>query len=110
MSALPSVQQWVVQQWVVAWVVVLQQVVVWVVVQSVVDLQQQQLLLRSKRPFWAVATRIYVPFAVIAVPSLAASSRLGVMTSILAIAILAPLIDQVLLENLKHRVLRYQYV
>jgi NitT/TauT family transport system permease protein len=34
----------------------------------------------------------------------------GVMTSILAIAILAPLIDQVLLENLRHRVLRYQYV
>jgi NitT/TauT family transport system permease protein len=34
----------------------------------------------------------------------------GVMTAILAIAILAPLIDQVLLERLRHRVLRYQYV
>ena len=34
----------------------------------------------------------------------------GVMMNILAIAILAPLIDQVVLENLKHRVLRYQYV
>jgi NitT/TauT family transport system permease protein len=38
------------------------------------------------------------------------ADMVGVMTSILAIAILAPLIDQVLLENLKHRVLRYQYV
>lgn len=34
----------------------------------------------------------------------------GVMMNILAIAILAPLIDQLLLENLRHRVLRYQYV
>ncbi len=34
----------------------------------------------------------------------------GVMMNILAIGILAPLIDQLLLENLKHRVLRYQYV
>ena len=34
----------------------------------------------------------------------------GVMTSILVIAILAPLIDQLLLENLKRRVLRYKYV
>lgn len=34
----------------------------------------------------------------------------GVMMNILAIAILAPLIDQVLLENLRHRVLKYQYV
>jgi NitT/TauT family transport system permease protein len=34
----------------------------------------------------------------------------GVMTNILAIAILAALIDQLILENLKHRVLRYQYV
>jgi len=38
------------------------------------------------------------------------ADMVGVMTSILAIAILAPLIDQLLLENLKHRVLRYQYV
>jgi NitT/TauT family transport system permease protein len=38
------------------------------------------------------------------------ADMVGVMTSILAIAILAPLIDQFLLENLKHRVLRYQYV
>ncbi|RZI44518.1 ABC transporter permease [Herbaspirillum sp. HC18] len=38
------------------------------------------------------------------------ADMVGVMTNILAIAILAPLIDQVLLENLKHRVLRYQYV
>ncbi len=35
---------------------------------------------------------------------------IGVMTSILAIAILAPLIDQLVLENFKRRVLRYQYV
>jgi len=33
-----------------------------------------------------------------------------VMTNILTIAILAALIDQVILENLKHRLLRYQYV
>ena len=38
------------------------------------------------------------------------ADMIGVMASILAIAILAPLIDQLLLENLKHRVLRYQYV
>ena len=34
----------------------------------------------------------------------------GVMANILVIAILAPLIDQLVLENLKHRLLRYQYV
>lgn len=34
----------------------------------------------------------------------------GVMASILVIAVLAALIDQFLLENLKHRLLRYQYV
>lgn len=34
----------------------------------------------------------------------------GVMTSILVIGILAPLIDQQILERLKHRLLRYQYV
>ncbi|NLD54482.1 MAG: ABC transporter permease [Burkholderiaceae bacterium] len=38
------------------------------------------------------------------------ADMVGVMTSILAIAILAPLIDQVLLESLRQRVLRYQYV
>ncbi|MFC7513448.1 ABC transporter permease [Herbaspirillum sp. GCM10030257] len=38
------------------------------------------------------------------------ADMVGVMTNILAIAILAPLIDQLLLENLRHRVLRYQYV
>ncbi|MGE5651139.1 ABC transporter permease [Noviherbaspirillum sp. UKPF54] len=38
------------------------------------------------------------------------ADMVGVMTNILAIAILAPLIDQLLLERLKHRVLRYQYV
>lgn len=38
------------------------------------------------------------------------ADMVGVMTSILAIAILAPLIDQLLLENLKRRLLRYQYV
>jgi len=38
------------------------------------------------------------------------ADMVGVMTSILAIAILAPLIDQLLLERLRHRVLRYQYV
>ena len=34
----------------------------------------------------------------------------GVMANILTIAILATLIDLVILENLKRRVLRYQYV
>ena len=34
----------------------------------------------------------------------------GVMANILVIAILAALIDQFILENLKHRLLRYQYV
>ena len=34
----------------------------------------------------------------------------GVMASILVIAVLAALIDQLILENLKHRLLRYQYV
>lgn len=34
----------------------------------------------------------------------------GVMASILVIAVLAALIDQFILENLKHRLLRYQYV
>lgn len=38
------------------------------------------------------------------------ADMVGVMTNILAIAILAPLIDQLLLERLRHRVLRYQYV
>ena len=38
------------------------------------------------------------------------ADMLGVMANILAIAILAPLIDQVLLENLRRRMLRYQYV
>ena len=38
------------------------------------------------------------------------ADMVGVMTSILAIAILVPLIDQLLLENLKRRVLRYKYV
>jgi NitT/TauT family transport system permease protein len=38
------------------------------------------------------------------------ADMVGVMTNILAIAILAPLIDQLLLEKLKHRLLRYQYV
>lgn len=38
------------------------------------------------------------------------ADMVGVMTSILAIAILAPLIDQALLERLRRRVLRYQYV
>jgi NitT/TauT family transport system permease protein len=32
------------------------------------------------------------------------------MANILTIAVLATLIDQVILENLKRRVLRYQYV
>lgn len=34
----------------------------------------------------------------------------GVMANILVIALLAPLIDQLILEKLKHRLLRYQYV
>src|SRR5699024_4290940 len=38
------------------------------------------------------------------------ADMVGVMTNILVIAILATLIDLVLLENLKRRVLRYQYV
>lgn len=38
------------------------------------------------------------------------ADMVGVMTNILAIAILAALIDQFILENLKHRVLRYQYI
>jgi NitT/TauT family transport system permease protein len=38
------------------------------------------------------------------------ADMVGVMMNILVIAILAPLIDQLLLENLRHRVLRYQYV
>jgi len=38
------------------------------------------------------------------------ADMVGVMTNILAIAILAPLIDQLILENLRHRLLRYQYV
>lgn len=38
------------------------------------------------------------------------ADMVGVMTNILAIAILAALMDQVVLENIKHRLLRYQYV
>ncbi len=38
------------------------------------------------------------------------ADMIGVMMNILAIAILAPLIDRFILENLKQRVLRYQYV
>lgn len=38
------------------------------------------------------------------------ADMVGVMMNILAIGILAPVIDQLFLENLKHRVLRYQYV
>jgi NitT/TauT family transport system permease protein len=38
------------------------------------------------------------------------ADMVGVMTNILAIAILAPLIDQLILEKMKHRLLRYQYV
>ncbi|HLV28165.1 MAG TPA: ABC transporter permease [Burkholderiaceae bacterium] len=38
------------------------------------------------------------------------ADMMGVMANILTIAILATLIDQVLLENLKRKVLRYQYV
>ncbi len=38
------------------------------------------------------------------------ADMVGVMANILTIAILATLIDQVILENLKRRLLRYQYV
>lgn len=38
------------------------------------------------------------------------ADMIGVMMNILAIAILAPMIDRFILENLKHRLLRYQYV
>lgn len=38
------------------------------------------------------------------------ANMIGVMASILTIAILALLIDQLILENLKHSLLRYQYV
>jgi NitT/TauT family transport system permease protein len=38
------------------------------------------------------------------------ADMIGVMMNILAIAILAPLIDRFILESLKQRVLRYQYV
>lgn len=38
------------------------------------------------------------------------ADMIGVMANILTIAILATLIDQVMLENLKRRLLRYQYV
>lgn len=38
------------------------------------------------------------------------ADMVGVMTSILAIAIIAPVIDQLRLESLKRRVLRYKYV
>lgn len=38
------------------------------------------------------------------------ADMIGVMANILTIAILAALIDQFILENLKHRLLRYQYV
>ncbi|MGS0741517.1 ABC transporter permease [Glaciimonas sp. GG7] len=38
------------------------------------------------------------------------ADMVGVMTNILVIAMLAALIDQFVLENLKHRLLRYQYV
>ncbi|WP_310159712.1 ABC transporter permease [Herbaspirillum sp. 1173] len=38
------------------------------------------------------------------------ADMIGVMANILTIAILAALIDQVILENLKHRLLKYQYV
>lgn len=38
------------------------------------------------------------------------ADMIGVMADILTIAILAVLIDQLILENLKHRLLRYQYV
>lgn len=38
------------------------------------------------------------------------ADMVGVMSNILAIAILAPLLDRLLLESLRHRVLRYQFV
>lgn len=38
------------------------------------------------------------------------ADMIGVMMNILAIGMLAPLIDRLVLENIKHRVLRYQYV
>jgi NitT/TauT family transport system permease protein len=38
------------------------------------------------------------------------ADMVGVMANILTIAVLAVLIDQLILENLKHRLLRYQYV
>jgi len=38
------------------------------------------------------------------------ADMIGVMMNILAIGMLAPIVDQLILENLKHRVLRYQYV
>ncbi len=38
------------------------------------------------------------------------ADMIGVMMNILAIGMLAPIVDRLLLENLKHRVLRYQYV
>lgn len=38
------------------------------------------------------------------------ADMVGVMTNILVIAMLAALIDQFILENLKHRLLCYQYV
>ena len=38
------------------------------------------------------------------------ADMIGVMANILTIAILAVLIDQFILENLRHRLLRYQYV
>ncbi|MGA0585002.1 MAG: ABC transporter permease, partial [Castellaniella sp.] len=38
------------------------------------------------------------------------ADMVGVMANILTIAILATLIDQVCLENIKRKVLRYQYV
>lgn len=38
------------------------------------------------------------------------ADMVGVLTNILAIALLAPLIDRLILERLKQRVLRYQYV
>lgn len=38
------------------------------------------------------------------------ADMVGVMSNILTIAVLATLIDQVILENLKRRLLRYQYV
>jgi NitT/TauT family transport system permease protein len=38
------------------------------------------------------------------------ADMVGVMTNILVIAILAAVIDQVVLERIKHRLLRYQYI